>query len=201
MIRNVRGAAVAAALAAAFAATLDARPAQAQAEPFIGQIMMVGYNFCPRGWAEADGQLLPISSNTALFSLYGTQFGGDGRTTFALPDLRGRAPVHAGSGPGLTPRQMGEKGGSETTTLSTNNLPPHNHALNALSANGSTPAPGGAMIAGAGRENIYGLGAPSVQMAPAAIGQTGGGQAAQTMSPFAVVRFCVALQGIFPSRS
>lgn len=199
MSRIVRSAG-ALALAAALTGTADVRPAAAQ-EAFIGQIMMVGYTFCPRGWAEANGQLLAINSNAALFSLYGTTYGGDGRNTFALPDLRGRVPMHTGQGPGLSPRQMGESGGSETTTLTTNNLPAHSHSLNALGANGTTPAPGGNLIAGAGREVIYGSGTPDTQMAGNAIGNTGGGQAVNNLQPYQVVRYCIALQGIFPSRS
>jgi microcystin-dependent protein len=189
------------ALAIALTGTAGVRPAAAQDEPFLGQIMMVGYTFCPRGWTEADGQLLPISSNSALFSLYGTTYGGDGRTTFALPDLRGRVPMHTGSGPGLSPRQMGQAGGTETNTLTAGNMPAHSHSLNALSANGTTPAPGGNLIAGAGREVIYGSGTPDAQMSGNAIGSAGGGQAVNNLQPFQVVRYCVALQGIYPSRN
>ncbi len=189
------------ALAAALTGTADVRPAAAQAEPFVGQMMLVGFNFCPRGWALADGQLLPIEQNQALFALLGTTYGGDGRTTFALPDLRGRVALHQGTGPGLSARRIGEQGGSETNTLAVGNLPAHSHSLNALSANGTTPAPAGNLIAGAGREVIYGSGTPDAQMAGTAIGMAGGGQAVNNVQPYVVMNYCVALQGIFPSRN
>ncbi len=117
-------------------------------EPFLGEIKMVGFNFAPRGWALADGQLLPISANSALFSLYGTTYGGDGRTTFALPDLRGRTPIHQGSGQGLTERRIGSKGGAEYATLNVNQLPPHAHALLAHAGTGNQAAPTGHVLAG-----------------------------------------------------
>jgi microcystin-dependent protein len=194
-------------IAAAFSAALClAGPltpgaAQAGAEPFIGEIMMVGYTFCPRGWAEADGQLLPIAQNTALFSLYGTTYGGDGRTTFALPDLRGRVPMHVGNGPGLSPNTLGQKGGSETNTLTANQMPAHVHSLNATSAASASGDPTGNLPANTGRTFTYAGGAPNAQMSGSAVGNTGGGQAVNNMQPFQVIRFCVALQGIFPSRS
>ncbi|TCO70613.1 phage tail protein [Rhodovulum euryhalinum] len=183
------------------AAPLVPTSASAGPEPFIGEIMMVGYSFCPRAWAEADGQLLPIAQNQALFSLYGTTFGGDGRTTFALPDLRGRMPVHTGAAPGLSQRPLGQKGGSETTTLTVNQMPPHSHGLNATTAAGASPDPTGNLPANVGRETIYAGGPPDAQMSGSAIGATGGGQPVGTMPPFQVIRFCVALQGIFPSRN
>ena len=183
------------------AAPLAPRPAEAGAEPFIGEIMMVGYTFCPRGWAEANGQLLPIAQNTALFSLYGTTYGGDGRTTFALPDLRGRVPIHVGNGPGLSPNALGQKGGSETNTLTVNQMPPHSHSLNATTAASASPDPTGNLSANTGRDDNYAGGAPNAQMSSSAIGSSGGGQAVNNMQPFQVIRFCLALQGIFPSRS
>ncbi|ARE39178.1 Microcystin dependent protein [Rhodovulum sp. P5] len=186
---------------AALLAPLAATPAKAGAEPFIGEIMMVGYTFCPRSWAEANGQLLPISEYSALFSLYGTTYGGDGRTTFALPDLRGRVPMHVGSGPGLSPFQLGQKGGSEANTLTANQMPPHTHSLNATTADGGSGDPTGNLMAGTGRTEIYAAGSPNAQMSRAAVGSAGGGQAVNNMQPFQVLRFCVALQGIFPSRN
>lgn len=187
----------------ALSALVSAVPtkSEAQAEPFLGQIMMAGYTFCPRGWAEANGQVLPINQNAALFSLYGTQFGGDGRTTFALPDLRGRVPLHAGQGGGLSNRGVGQRGGAEAVTLNTNQLPGHTHGLNALSSGGDNPSPAGNLLANDGSDRIYGTGTPDTALADSAIGQTGGGQSVTTMPPFLVIRYCVALQGIFPSRS
>ena len=135
--------------AAALSAGLGAAPPALASEPFIGQIQMFGFNFPPRGWAHTNGQLLAISSNTALFSLLGTTFGGDGRTTFGLPDLRGRIAKHVGSGPGLSTVTWGQKGGAESASLSVNNLPPHNHAvtLHATSTDGNQEGPGGHILA------------------------------------------------------
>src|SRR6056297_1754420 len=141
---------LAATVALSTAALLSPKPAEAQAfEQFLGQIMMVGYNFCPRGWANADGQLLPISSNSALFSLYGTTFGGDGRTTFALPDLRGRVPIHPGQGIGLPNYTLGQRGGQASITLGIDNLPPHEHTVSppANTGEGQNTLPGGAVPA------------------------------------------------------
>lgn len=163
-------------------------------EPFIGEILMVGFNFAPRGWAMCEGQLLSIASNTALFSLLGTTYGGDGRTTFGLPDLRGRFPMHAGSGPGLTSRRLGDKGGSETTTLTTNQMPSHAHGLSNLGD--VRIRGGGSQIRGIPEgtdEGSSSLGATS--------DVTGGGQPHSNMPPFQCVNFVIALQGIFPSRS
>lgn len=182
---------------------LSAAPDQAQAgaDPFIGEIMLVGYTFCPRGWTEANGQLLPISQNTALFSLYGTTYGGDGRTTFALPDLRGRVPMHLGQGPGLSNRALGQGGGSETNTLTVNQMPPHSHSLNALSTAGNNSNPAGRLLADDGSDRIYSTGTPDVSLSAAAVGSAGGGQAVNNMQPFLVMRYCVALQGVYPSRN
>jgi len=193
---------LAATVALSTAALLSPKPVEAQAaDPFLGQIMMVGYTFCPRGWANADGQLLPISSNSALFSLYGTTFGGDGRTTFALPDLRGRVPMHTGQGPGLASRQSGQKGGTETNTLSVNQLPNHSHALNVARSSGNTTTPQDTFLAGTGRDRDYTSTGTDTTMNANAIGSTGGGQPIDNMQPFLVIRYCVALQGIFPSRN
>ena len=173
-------------------------------EPFIGQIMMFGGNFAPRGWALCDGQLLPIANYTALFSILGTTYGGDGKTTFALPDLRGRTPMHAGHGPGLSPRSLGSKGGSETNTLTVNQLPSHSHALHAQTANGSMPSPSNNTLGAYGTavppQGIYSETAPDTQMNPASIGQTGGGQSVNNVQPFGCINFVIALEGIFPSR-
>jgi len=199
--RKLRGL-TAAGLIATAAIASDPQEAQAGMDPFIGEIMMVGYNFCPRGWTEANGQLLAISSNTALFSLYGTTYGGDGRTTFALPDLRGRVPMHTGRGPGLSDQRLGAKGGSETNTLNVTQLPPHSHSLNALSTGATGGAPAGGVLADTGRDSIYSNSAsPDTSLNSASIGNAGGGQPVNNMQPYQVIRFCVALQGIFPSRN
>lgn len=200
MRRSLKSLFAAAALATA-AIVPTAKPAEAGMDPFVGEIMLVGFTFCPRGYAEANGQLLQISSHAALFSLYGAQYGGDGRTTFALPDLRGRVPVHVGQGPGLSNRAQGATGGSETNTLTVGQLPPHGHSLNAISSGGDNPSPSGNLLADDGSDRIYAGGTPNTQMAPSAIGNTGSGQAVNNMQPFVTLRYCVALQGLFPPRS
>ena len=182
--------------------------------PFLAQIIMFGGNFAPRGWAFCAGQILPINQYTALFSLLGTTYGGDGRTTFGLPDLRGRNPIHAGNGPGLTPRQLGQVGGLETTVLQTSNLPPHNHAgvLKVSSADSTAAtAAAGASIGTPGTSDGraftptlgYNTGTPDVTLNPGSVatGMTGAGQAANNMGPYQVLNYIIALEGTFPSRS
>ncbi len=170
-------------------------------EPFIGQIMMVGFNFAPRGWALCNGQLLSIAQNTALFSLLGTYYGGNGQTTFALPDLRGRMPIHQGQGPGLTPRTIGENGGEETVTLNRGELPQHNHTVNVQSSPGNSTTPTNNYPAGSSaRDNIYSNAAPNATMNANEIGFTGGNQPHDNMSPYLTVNFIIALEGIYPSR-
>jgi microcystin-dependent protein len=170
------------------------------AEPFLGEIRMFGFNFAPVGWAQANGQLLPIAQNTALFSLLGTQFGGDGVTTFALPDLRGRVALHEGQGPGLTNRTVGEKGGAETVTLTTAQMPNHTHQLEASSLQATTKQPAGAVLADA-KQEIYAPAPNETAMNGAAIGHAGSSQPVGVAPPFLTLNFCIALQGIFPSRS
>ncbi len=168
-------------------------------DPFIAEIVMFGGNFAPRGWAFCDGQLLPIAQNTALFSLIGTFYGGDGRTTFALPDLRGRVPVHPGHGPGLTSRTLGERGGTETETLTANQIPPHSHLLRANSGRADSTDPSNATIAKA-NEDTYNENNTDVNM-KGDTANAGGGQAHNNMQPYLCVNFIIALQGVFPSRS
>ncbi|RNC88614.1 MAG: phage tail protein [Allomuricauda sp.] len=169
-------------------------------EPFLGQIIMFGGNFAPRGWALCQGQLLPISSNQALFSILGTIYGGDGRTTFALPDLRGRAPIQQGSGPGLSSINLGEKAGSESHTLLVNNLPAHNHGFALpMKAEGDTDNPAGGFVAGDGT-NSFGTVSDSTGGA-GTTSNTGGNTAVNHRDPFLGVNFIIALQGTFPSRS
>ena len=172
-------------------------------EPFLGEIRIWALNFAPSGWAFADGQLLPVSQNTALFSLYGTIYGGDGRTTFGLPNLQDRAPMHWGRGPGLTTRRIGEKSGTRTVTLSEQQMPSHSHPLQAAKA----PATGDnddpstlswfAQFSGA---NGYAAPGPLQDMAPEMSTATGGTAEHENMQPFQVLRMCVALQGLYPSR-
>ncbi len=170
------------------------------AEPFIGQIVMFAGNFAPRGWALCDGQLLPISQYSALFSILGTTYGGDGRTTFGLPELRGRAPIHAGTGPGLTPRRLGQRAGEESVTLNATQIPSHTHTLNGAGVAANATNPAGGMLAET-REDSYAGAQQVAPMASATVAATGGGQAHNNMPPYTVVNYIIALQGIFPSRS
>jgi len=169
-------------------------------DPTIGEITIFAGNFAPRSWADCDGQLLSISQYTALFSILGTTYGGNGTSTFALPDLRGRVPIHTGSGPGLTTRQMGQIGGLESSTLSVANMPAHGHAV-ALNAKeeGDTDAPNGAFVAGNGT-NSFGT-SQDATMAATQSGNTGSGTSFNNLQPYNVVRFIIALQGIYPARN
>ncbi len=171
-------------------------------EPFIGQIFIVGFNFAPRYFATCDGQLLSIAQNTALFSLLGTMYGGDGRTTFALPDLRGRVPIHMGEGPGIPARSQGENGGSASVTLTTQNMPAHTHSLNAVSESGNVGSPQNALLAATGSlDPEYRASGTPVPMSAQSIGQAGVSQPFNTMPPYLVLNYVIALQGIFPSRN
>lgn len=167
-------------------------------EPFIGEIRFFAGNFAPRGWAFCDGQLLPIASYQALFSILGTTYGGDGRTSFALPDMRGRSPLHPGQGPGLSNRRLGEKTGTESNTLTSTQLPAHTHSLNGSSNTASSTTPSNRVLASA---TIYSDSAPNVSMNSASIGQTGGSQPVNNMQPYLGLSCIIALQGIFPSRN
>ncbi len=171
-------------------------------EPFIAEIRIFAGNFAPRGFAFCDGQLLPISQNTALFSLIGTIYGGDGRTTTGLPDLQGRAPMHPGRGPGLTSRRLGEKGGVTTVTLAEGQMPSHNHAMSASSDLGerSEPTSASALARTAGG-NAYGSPTNLVPLADAVLPPAGGNQPHTNLQPFLTVNFIIALVGMFPSRS
>ena len=187
-------------------------------EPFVGQIQPYGFNFAPRGWAFCDGQLLAVSQNDALFSLLGTIYGGDGRTTFGLPDLRGRFPMHMGSGPGLSTRKIGQKSGAERETLTVNQLPSHNHAattgsltaqLHAGGSDADQQSPSGHALGTTTSESIYVNDTPGETMAAGSVTvsgnvtvqNTGGSQSFSIMNPFLVINWCIALFGIYPSRS
>ncbi|MEL6616244.1 MAG: tail fiber protein [Bacteroidota bacterium] len=166
-------------------------------EPFIGTICSFGFQFAPRGWALCDGQLLPINSNQALFSLLGTTYGGDGRTTFALPDLRGRAALHQGSGAGLSTYRMGQRGGAETVTLNAAQVPPHNHAV----PGALVPRTGFSNVGNEGESNVLASHTPRTSQNLEMTANAGGGQSHENRPPFLTVSFCIALVGIFPSRS
>ena len=170
-------------------------------DTFIGEIKMFAGNFAPQGYALCNGQLLQISQHQALFSIIGTTYGGDGQVTFALPDLRGRAPIHAGTGPGLSPRNLGSSGGLETTTLTVNNLPSHSHTVNAISATGNSNSPTGNLPASTGfLDNEYSNATtPAATMGAGMIGSTGNGQAANNMQPYVTINYIIALQGVYPS--
>ena len=171
------------------------------AEAFIAEIRIFGFNFAPRGWAFCDGQILPIVQNTALFSLLGVNYGGDGRSTFALPDLRGRFALHQGQGPGLSQRFLGETGGQAGVSLLASQMPAHSHALRA-DASPTTAAPAGAALAPtANGTAVYRSGAANALMAPASIAVAGGSQPHENRQPLLGMNFCIALQGIFPPRS
>lgn len=172
-------------------------------EPFIAQVSIMAFNFAPRGWASCDGQLLPINQNQALFALLGTTYGGNGQTNFALPDLRGRAAVHSGSSGG-TSTLLGERGGAEFVTLAATELPVHRHNLNAASDFANSNVPGLALPAARPRGGlaIYGpSGSADTAMQAASVENVGNGQAHNNMQPYGVLNFCIALQGIFPSRN
>ena len=183
-----------------------AAPEASAQEDYLGEIKLVPYTFCPRGTAPADGQLLPISQYSALFSLYGTNFGGDGRTTFALPDLRGRTIVHLGQGPGLSDYSIGQKGGQESVTLTTSELPAHTHraGVRATDDAGDATSPVGNSIASAEAE-AYATGTlPNetyMNVGTVVMENTGGSQAHPNMQPYLTLRYCVVLEGIYPSRN
>ncbi len=171
-------------------------------EPFVGEIRMFAGNFAPRGWAFCDGQLLAVSQNDALFSLLGTVYGGDGRITFGLPDLRGRIPIHAGDGPGLSPRLLGAKFGTEEETLTVGELPFHTHQLRAANVQANSTDPGGRATSKADKFSYRPGGGfpPNQAMNSAALTRVGGSQPHINLMPFLCVNFIIALFGIYPSR-
>jgi len=172
------------------------------ADPFVAEIRIFPFNFAPKGWAWCDGQLMPLSQNTALFSLLGTTYGGDGKSNFALPDLQGRAPMHPGQGPGLSLHDLGETGGSETVTLLESEIPSHSHALRASNEQGEENDPANAVLAGSVGNFLYQpAGSPATSFAPEALAPAGGDAPHNNLMPFLTFYFSIALQGVFPPRT
>ena len=172
------------------------------ADPFVAEIRIFPFFFAPKGWAFCDGQLLPISQNTALFSLLGTTYGGDGKSTFALPDLQGRAPLQPGQGQGLSLYDLGETGGEETITLLVSEIPAHSHTLFAQALVGNDNIPTGNDLSRSSGPSVYlpPAGAPLTPMAPSALSPAGGDLPHNNMQPYLTLNFCIAMQGVFPPR-
>ena len=173
------------------------------ADPFVAEIRIFPFNFAPKGWAWCDGQLMPLSQNTALFSLLGTTYGGNGKSNFALPDLQGRAPMHPGQGPGLSLHDLGETGGSETVTLLESEIPAHSHAASGQGSTANLNDPAGAVVARAfGGGNLFKTpaGAPLTMMAAESLAPAGGDAPHNNLQPYLTFYFCIALQGVFPPR-
>ena len=170
------------------------------ADPFVAEIRIFPFNFAPKGWAWCDGQLLPLSQNTALFSLLGTTYGGNGKSNFALPDLQGRAPMHPGQGPGLSLHDLGETGGSETVTLLESEIPSHSHSLNASPDDGDIRIPLNTRCWAKATMYFPGAPNPNTPMAPEELAPAGGDQPHNNLQPYLTFYFNIALQGVFPPR-
>lgn len=171
------------------------------ADPFVAEIRIFPFNFAPKGWAWCDGQLLPLSQNTALFSLLGTTYGGDGKSNFALPDLQGRAPMHPGQGPGLSLHDLGETGGSETVTLLESEIPAHVHAMHVSLQDATNQSPTGELLASGVGIGQYATPGAIVNLSPQALAPAGGDQPHNNLMPYLTFYFCIALQGVFPPRT
>ncbi len=172
------------------------------ADPFVAEIRIFPFNFAPRGWAFCDGQLLPLSQNTALFSLLGTTYGGNGKSNFALPDLQGRTSMHPGQGPGLSLHDLGETGGSETVTLLESETPSHSHQLNFLNSTATSTIAGGNQFANSPQNNASVYTSQTNNLKTAGIlGSSGGNMPHNNMQPYLTLNFCIALQGVFPPRT
>ena len=171
-------------------------------DPFVAEIRIFPFNFAPKGWAFCDGQLLPISQNTALFSLLGTTYGGDGKSTFALPDVQGNCVIHPGQGPGLSLYDLGQMGGSETETLLLSEIPVHTHTVqgNDLSP-ADNNAPGPTLILGIAQSNVYTNTASNATMSLQTLGVSGGSLPHNNLMPYLTLNYCIALQGVFPPRT
>ena len=170
-------------------------------DPFVAEIRIFPFNFAPKGWAFCDGQILPLSQNTALFSLLGTTYGGDGKSNFALPNMQGNAPMHPGQGPGLSLHDLGETGGSETVSLLESEIPSHSHGFIASQADGISRLPAANLVANMIGVNGYATPGAIVQMSDQALTPAGGDQPHNNMQPYLTLNFCIALQGVYPPRT
>ncbi len=170
------------------------------ADPFVAEIRIVGFNFAPHGWAFCNGQILPLSQNTALFSLLGTTYGGNGKSTFALPNLQGMAPMFWGQGPGLSLRDIGETGGSETVTLLESEIPNHAHTLTAINDIGDINIPTGNGLARSTGASVYNPAGATTPLGPTAISPVGGSFPHNNLQPYLTLNFVIALQGVYPPR-
>ncbi len=170
-------------------------------DPFVAEIRIFPFNFPPKGWAFCDGQLLPLSQNTALFSLLGTTYGGNGKSNFALPDLQGRAPMHPGQGPGLSLHDLGETGGSDTVSLLESEIPSHSHGFNVSAADGATGSPVGQQFASGVGIGMYAPAGATVNLSDNALAPAGGDQPHNNLQPYLTFYFNIALQGVFPPRT
>jgi microcystin-dependent protein len=170
------------------------------ADPFVAEIRIFGFNFAPKGWAFCNGQILPISQNTALFSLLGTTYGGDGKSTFALPNLQGNAPMHPGQGPGLSLHDLGEIGGSGSVTLLESEVPAHTHGMRASLDDADLAIPQPSRSLAKASANLYSTSGGTSPLAPQALTLAGGGLPHNNMQPYLTLNFCIALQGVFPPR-
>jgi|SRR5882724_2539514 len=170
-------------------------------DPFVAEIRIFPFNFAPKGWAFCDGQILPLSQNTALFSLLGTTYGGDGKSNFALPDMQGNVPMHPGQGPGLSLHDLGETGGSETVSLLESEIPSHVHSLVASGNDGTERTPNGQLLAGGVGISAYQIPGALTQLSDNALAPAGGDQPHNNMQPYLTLNFCIALQGVYPPRT
>ena len=188
-------------LSSVFALSMLGNTVSAQSEPFLGQIAFVAFNFVPQGWAACDGQTLSINQNAALFSLLGTQYGGNGQTTFNLPDMRGRSVKSDGTGPGLSPYIVGQSGGVEKVSLAVSQMPTHNHQINAVEADGNQSNPKGNLPANTkALDQEYSDQTGKTTMSSSMVSATGGGLPHENLSPYLTLKCIIALQGIYPSR-
>lgn len=170
-------------------------------DPFVAEIRIFPFNFAPRGWAFCNGQILPLSQNTALFSLLGTTYGGNGQSTFALPNMQGNAPMHPGQGPGLSLYDLGQTGGSETVSLLVSEIPSHSHGVSASAGDGTDQSPNNEKLATGIGIGQYAVPGALTQLSPNALAPTGGGQPHNNMMPYLTLNFCISLQGVFPPRT